>query len=56
MNGASKNDNPIQEHKTVIYEHKQNDKGWLGGENLNNNLFETQPESISPSETEPQTE
>lgn len=31
---------PIEEHKTVICEHKQNDKVWLSGENHADNRFE----------------
>ena len=30
---------PIKEHKTVIYEHVRNDKVWLGGENHLDNRF-----------------
>ena len=33
------NDNPIEEHKTVIYEHSPKGKTWLGGENHKDNQF-----------------
>ncbi|MCH5320203.1 MAG: hypothetical protein J1E36_00470 [Eubacterium sp.] len=32
-------DDPIDEHKTVIYEHDRNDKVWLGSEYYRNNHF-----------------
>lgn len=32
-------DNPVNEHKTVIYEHARNEKVWLGGENSKDNNF-----------------
>lgn len=34
-----KGSDPVEEHKTVTFKHKRTDRGWLGGENFNNNHF-----------------